>query len=129
MIRQKILPVTLCVLFSAPLIAGGVNENRIKLVQEVELLPVNADMTAAEYRQASHYNRNNVRDFVETYSRNTLLSLGVPKQGVNMLGAMAGAAIGKDATLYLSDNKSLAINIRDAKQDKRAIFFGYKLKW
>lgn len=86
-------------------------------------------MTVDQYRQASHSNQQQIRHFVESYSENTLLSLGVPKTGINLIGAVAGAAVTQNATVYLNDQKSFAIDIKDAAQDDRAIYFGYKLSW
>jgi hypothetical protein len=90
---------------------------------------VNGDMTASEYRQAYRHNQRMVRDFVKNYSESTLTSMGVPKTGVKVLGAAAGLAAGKDARLYLNDSKIMALELRDATEDDRALFFGISLDW
>jgi hypothetical protein len=90
---------------------------------------VNGDMTASEYRQSYRHNQRIVRDFVKNYSESTLTSMGVPKTGVKVLGAAAGLAAGKDARLYLNDSKIMALELRDATEDDRALFFGISLDW
>ena len=55
--------------------------------------------------------------------------MGVPKTGVKVLGAAAGLAAGKDARLYLNDSKIMALELRDATEDDRALFFGISLDW
>jgi hypothetical protein len=46
-----------------------------------------------------------------------------------VLGAVAGAAVTQNGTVYLNSGKSLAIDIKDAAQDDRAIIFAFKRKW
>lgn len=129
MIRTKILSGIKNVLLGTLLVAGGITAGQAQDSQSIELLSVDADMTVGEYRQACRDNQRQIRQFVESYSENTLLSLGLPKRGVHMMGALAGAAATQNATLYLNDEKSFAIDIKDAAQDDRAIYFGFKLDW
>lgn len=129
MIRIKMLPGMICMLLSTPLFAGGTTAGQTKDIQPVELQSLGADMTADEYRQAYQNNQKRILRFIESYSENTLLSLGVPKKGIHMMGAVAGAAVTQNATLYLNDEKSFAIDIKDAAEDDRAIYFGFKLDW
>ena len=94
-----------------------------------ELQSVDSNMSADEYQRACHSNQHRIRKFLETYSEDTLLSWGVPKAGIQVLGAVAGAAVSQEATLYLNSSKSLAIDLQDAAQNDRAIFFAIKHKW
>jgi len=128
-IRTNRLSGLLCLLLSTPLYAAGAAAERAAADPALKLQAVGADMTVDQYRQASHSNQQQIRHFVESYSENTLLSLGVPKTGINLIGAVAGAAVTQNATVYLNDQKSFAIDIKDAAQDDRAIYFGYKLSW
>jgi len=96
---------------------------------ELELQPVDANMTTDEYRQTCRDNQQHIRKFVESYSESTLMSWGVPKKGIGVLGAVAGAAVTQQATLYLDADKSFAIDIHDMAQDDRAIFFAIKHNW
>lgn len=94
-----------------------------------ELQTVDSTMSADEYRRACHSNQHRIRKFIENYSEDTLSSWGVPKAGIQVLGAVAGAAVSQEATLYLNSAKSLAIDLQDAAQNDRAIFFAIKHKW
>lgn len=96
---------------------------------ELTLQPVDANMSADEYRQTCRDNQQHIRKFIESYSESTLMSWGVPKKGIGVLGAVAGAAVTQQATLYLNADKSLAIDVQDMAQDDRAIFFAIKHNW
>ena len=90
---------------------------------------VNGDMSPGEYRNSYRHNRRIVRDFVESYSESALTSIGMPKSGIKLMGAAAGLAAGQDAKLYLNKSKLMAIELKDATEDDRAVFFGIKLDW
>ena len=96
---------------------------------DFELQSVDSTMSADQYRQACQRNQHRIRKFLESYSEDTLLSWGMPKKGIHVLGAIAGAAVTQEATLYLNSAKSLAIDLQDAAQNDRAIFFAIKHKW
>ena len=86
-------------------------------------------MSAGEYRGSYRHNQRIVRDFVKSYSESTLDSIGVPKMGVKLMGAAAGLATGQDAKLYLNKSKIMALELKDATEDDRAVFFGIKMNW
>jgi len=90
---------------------------------------VSGDMSAGEYKGSYRHNQRIVRDFVKSYSESTLDSIGVPKMGVELMGAAAGLAAGQDAKLYLNKSKIMALELKDATEDDRAVFFGIKLDW
>ena len=90
---------------------------------------VSGNMSAGEYRNSYRHNQRIVRNFVKSYSESTLTSIGVPKSGVRLMGAAAGLAVGQDARLYLNDSKIMALELKDATVDDRAVFFGIKLDW
>jgi hypothetical protein len=94
-----------------------------------QLSNVHADMTEKEYRQAYRNNRGQIQNFIEDYSESSLASLGLPRKGVHLIGAVAGAAITQDATFYVNKSKFMAVEIRDAAEDDRSIFFGLKVDW
>jgi len=90
---------------------------------------VSGDMSAGDYRSSYRHNQRIVRDFVKSYSESTLTSIGIPKTGVNLMGAAAGLAVGQDARLYLNKSKIMALELRDATENDRAVFFGIKMDW
>ncbi len=125
--RRRITAV--CVLAGIPLYSAGAAAKPPGEHDQLELRSVDATMTADEYRQAYRSNQRRIAKFVESYSEDTLMALGIPKKGIEALGAVAGAAVTQQGTLYLNSSKSLAIDITDAAQDDRAIFFAIKRKW
>lgn len=98
-------------------------------VERYHWRPIDVSMSADEYNRAYRDNQDQLLDFVEDYSESTLMALGIPRKGVHMMGALAGAAITQDATLYLNSNKSLALDIKNAAEDDRAIYIGFKVDW
>ena len=120
--------VILSMLLGVPLL-GVSAATRSATPDRFSLQPVDATMTADEYQDACRNNQQHIRKFIESYSENTLASWGVPKKGIGVLGAVAGAAVTQQATLYLNSDKSLAIDVQDMAQDDRAIFFAIKHSW
>ena len=86
-------------------------------------------MSAGEYKGSYRHNQRIVRDFVKSYSDSTLTSMGIPKTGGKLMGAAAGLAAGQDARLYLNKSKIMAIEVKDATENDRAVFFGIKMDW
>ena len=86
-------------------------------------------MSEGDYRYYSRHNQRIVRNFFKSYSENTLTSIGVPKTGVKLMGAAAGLAAGQDAKLYLNKSKLMALELKDATESDRALFFGFKMDW
>jgi len=86
-------------------------------------------MSEGDYRNSYRHNQRIVRDFVKSYSESTLTSMGIPKTGVRLMGAAAGMAAGQDARLYLNKSKIMALELKDATANDRAVFFGIKMDW
>lgn len=118
-----VMPSLLCALLGRQAAAASLDSSRY------QLKPVDATMSAGEYEYACHRNQQKIRKFVTHYSENKLLSLGMSRTSIRVVGALAGAAITQGATLYLNDGKWLALDIKDAGQDDRAILFGIRHKW
>ena len=90
---------------------------------------VDANMSEGEYRRAYRNNRGQIQNFIEDYSESSLTALGIPRKGVHLIGAAAGAAITQDATFYINKSKFLAIEVKDAAETDRAVLFGFKVDW
>jgi hypothetical protein len=86
-------------------------------------------MSAGDYRNSYRHNQRIVRDFFKSYSESTLTSIGISKTGVKFMGAAAGMAAGQDARLYLNKSKIMAIEVKDATENDRAVFFGINMDW
>jgi len=124
--RKRVIPT---LLLGMPLVVASTIVRSATPDEQLALQPVDANMTADEYRQTCRDNQQHIRKFIESYSESTLMSWGVPKKGIGVLGAVAGAAVTQQATLYLDADKSFAIDIQDMAQDDRAIFFAIKHNW
>lgn len=94
-----------------------------------QLQPVDADMSAYEYQRAYRNNQQRVRKYITHHSEDMLLDMGMSKNSIRMVGALAGAAITQNATVYLNASKWLALDIKDASQDDRAVIFAIKRSW
>ena len=90
---------------------------------------VSGDMSTGEYRSAYRHNQRIVREFVKSYSESALMSIGIPKSWVQFTSAAAGLAAGQDARFYLNDSKIMVLELKDATEDERAVFFGIKIDW
>jgi len=107
----------------------GVGNPSGKERHRYQLRSIDADMSETEYRQAYRNNRGQIQNFIEDYSESNLTALGIPRTGIHFIGAVAGAAITQNATLYVNKSKFLALEIKDAAEDDRSIFFGLKVDW
>jgi len=87
------------------------------------------DMSDQQYRSAYRNNQHRIGKYLKTYSENTLLSMGVPKTGIRILGVAAGLAANRDATLYLNKSRILALELKDVANDDRTMFVGIKMDW
>ena len=88
-----------------------------------------AGMSDQQYRNTYRDNQHRIGKFLKSYSENTLLSVGIPKTGVKVLGVAAGLAANRDATLYLNKSKILALQFKDVVNDNRTMFIGIKMDW
>ena len=120
------------VMLSMPVLAAeppGVGEPSGGNRYRYQLHNVDADMSERAYRQAYRDNREQIQDFIADFSESNLTALGMPRKGVHFIGAVAGAAVTQDATFYLNKSKFMAVEIKDAAEDDRSIFFGFKVDW
>ena len=84
---------------------------------------VNADMSPGKYREAFRHNRRLARGMLT----NTIVSLGVPKMGVNLMGAAVAIAVDD---LKLDLNKIVALEMEDPlDKDRMGAFIEVKFDW
>lgn len=126
--KQQILFLLTPLLLTVPLWAQNASAASPD-VARYQLQSVGVDMSAEEYRSVYRKNQRRIRRFAVHYSESTLRALGMSKTSIRVVGALAGAAVTQDATLYLNDGKWLALDIRDAAQDDRAVIFAVKRSW
>ncbi len=130
-LANSLLLITAAML-SMPVLAvepPGVGEPSGRERHRYQLLDVDATMGEHEYRQAYRNNRGRIQNFIEDYSESSLTALGIPRRGVHVIGAVAAAAVTQDATFYVNKSKFLAVGIKNAAEQDRAVFFGVKVDW
>ncbi len=85
---------------------------------------VGADMAPGKYEEALRHNRRLARDRVA----DTIVSFGVPKMGVNLMGAAVVLAV-DDLKLPLNKSKTLAVKIDDAANEDRSALLQVNFDW
>ena len=86
------------------------------------------NMSDREYEEIYSRNRKLVLKNLRSYSTNALESIGVPEQGIKLMGASLNLLF-KDAQLNLNRSKTLALEVKDVKDADRTLFFKVKLDW
>ena len=85
---------------------------------------VDADMSPVTYGEALRHNRRVARETLT----NTIVSIGVPKMGVSLMGAAVALAV-DDLKVPLNKSKTLALKIDDATDEDRSAILQMKLEW
>ena len=86
------------------------------------------NMSPREYEATYSRNRSFVGNTLGSYSKHTLGLIGIPKQGVNVMGAALGMVI-NGARLNLNKSKTLALELKDVSDSDRTLYFGVNLDW
>ena len=86
------------------------------------------NMSTREYEETYRRNRSFVGNTLGSYSKHTLGLIGIPKQGVNVMGAALGMVI-NGARLNLNKSKTLALELKDVSDSDRTLYFGVNLDW
>jgi hypothetical protein len=76
------------------------------------------------YRRNQRY----LRDALQSYSKQSLRSIGLSDQTANLVGATIGL-VTNGAKLNLNDSKTLAIEFKDVITHDPALYFGYSHPW
>ena len=83
---------------------------------------IDARMSPAQYRAASHHNRRLVLYTFE----DTLVSLGMSEGKMAVASAVAGLAIG-DPKIRL--NNTMSLQLKDVTERDRSILLNFRLRW
>ena len=86
------------------------------------------NMSTREYEETYRRNRSFVGNTLGSYSLHTLGLIGIPEQGVNVMGAALGMVI-NGARLNLNKSKTLALELKDVSDSDRTLYFGVNLDW
>lgn len=89
---------------------------------------VSARMTPEEYRVKYKKNQRLVRRLLTNYSKDQLLSLGVPETGIKLMGTAIGLAT-RTTRFHIDKNKLMALEFKNTTQDNRTLFFKLSIDW
>lgn len=89
---------------------------------------VDITMSLQEYEGMYSRNQKVVLKNLRSYSGNALESIGIPDQGINLMGVALGLAF-SDPKLNLNKSKTLALEIKDARDSDRSLYLGVNLDW
>jgi len=89
-----------------------------------------ADRNASmrEYEETYSRNRKTLSYNLESYSKNALGLIGMPEQGVILMGVALDTAI-NGARLNLNKSKTLGLGLKDMSNSDRTIYLGINLGW
>jgi hypothetical protein len=85
-------------------------------------------MSPDRYTSAAHDNQRLLRKSAQRFLDNGLTSLGVPKQGIALTGAVVGLAI-SGGKLNLNESKTMLLELDEMTSEDRALSFKLKLNW
>jgi hypothetical protein len=86
------------------------------------------NMSNHEYEEIYRHNQKLVLKNVRSYSKNALEMIGMPEQGVKLVGASLGLLF-NDTSLNLNRSKTLALELKDVRDSDSSLYLKYKLKW
>ena len=86
------------------------------------------NVSIQEYKKTYSRNRRYVGNTLGSYSKHALGLIGIPEQGIDVMGAALGMAI-NGARLNLNESKTLGLELKDAADSDRTIYFGVRLQW
>ena len=96
--------------------------------EQQHLHRVDMSMSPREYDDISSRNLRFLRKNLRSYSENVLAIIGMPEQGINLMGAALGLAF-NDSRLNLNKSKTLALEIKDVRDSDRTLYLGINLDW
>lgn len=129
MILKTLLSVVLLVTSAAVGAQQPGADNASAAPDSVSWHAVSTAMSQEEYTQVYRENRRFLRNLAKSGARATLVSLGVSKNIVGVLGTAAALALDDDAKLKLNRSKTLALEFTDMADEERAVLIGYTLHW
>ena len=89
---------------------------------------IDMSMSLQEYEGMYSRNQKVVLNNLRSYSENALVSIGISRQSINLMGVALGLAF-SDPRLNLNKSKTLALEIKDARDSDRSLYLGVNLDW
>ena len=125
---------TVAAILTVPIIAAAGQNTPVEIpglynTEKLDWRQVDSYMSAREYREASRHNRQLFRKAAHRAIEDTLMSYGIPRQGVALTGAAVGLAVKQGAKVNLNETKTLTMEVKDVVSGDRAVSFHLKLDW
>jgi hypothetical protein len=89
---------------------------------------IDMNMSLQEYEEIYSRNQKVVLENLRSYSKNILESVGMPEQGINLMGAAIGLAI-NGPRLDMNISKTLSFELKDVDISEHTLYFGVNLDW
>jgi hypothetical protein len=89
---------------------------------------VDPNMSLEEYEEIYSHNQKFALKALMSYTNDTLESVGIPEQGINLMGAAIDFAV-NGPRLDMNLNKSLSFELKDVDISDHALYFGVNLDW
>jgi hypothetical protein len=129
MVRSLFIISALILSMNVPLYAEDRQPSFPTLVfKQQTFYSIDGNNSLQENEKIFRHNQHYLRDALKSYSKQTLRSIGLSDETVDLIGATLGLAT-KGAKLNLNESKTLAIDFKDVATHDRALYFGYSLDW
>ena len=92
------------------------------------MLGVDINAAPREYETLTKRNQNILTNTVRSYTNNTLKSIGMPEQGITLVGSAVGL-LTQGVKLNLNESSTLALELKDVNDSERTLYFGVSLDW
>ena len=125
---QMAIPLVLLAMNSA-LYAEDEQSTHLKLdFKQQTLSSIDDNSSPQDNEKIYRRNQRYLRDALQSYSKQSLRSIGLSDQTADLMGATVGFVF-NGAKLNLNESKTLAIEFKDVVTHDPALYFGYNLDW
>lgn len=93
-----------------------------------QLQGIDLNTPLPEYEAVARHNRKVVSHSIRTFARDSLELIGIPEQGVNIIGTAVGLAT-SGAKLNLNRSNTLKLEVRDLNDSARTLYLGVSMDW
>jgi len=130
MIRTVTIASAILLATSSVVHSGDRDASTLNLViKQRNLQQIDMSLSPREYEKISGRNRRMALKNLRLFSGNALESIGIPRQGINIVGTTLGVVYNNGARLNLNKGKTLALEVKDMMDSDRALFLGVNLDW
>jgi hypothetical protein len=96
--------------------------------RQQQLQGVDVNAAPHEYETLTKRNQKILKNTLRSYTNNTLKSIGMPEQGITLVGSAVGL-LTQGVKLNLNESRTLALELKDVNDSERTLYFGVSLDW